>query len=342
MGRFTHELLKTEFPKPLGEIMADVERQGQWEGELTHTRRDGSRIVVTSRWAVQQSGEGKHLGVLEINRDVTARKAAEEELRKYHEHLEELVRQRTGELQATNRQLQKEVVEHKQTGEELARSNKDLEQFAYVASHDLQEPLRIVSGYLQLLERRYRDKLDKDADEFIDFAVDGARRMQSLIIDLLAYSRVGTKGRTSAPTDAGAALHRALANLKTAITEADAVVSSGQLPTVTADPVQLAQVFQNLVGNAIKFCRTDRRPEIQVSAEPYDGRWRFSVKDNGIGIEPQYVERVFVIFQRLHTRDKYPGTGIGLAICKKIVERHGGRIWVESTPGEGSTFYFTI
>jgi len=228
-----------------------------------------------------------------------------------------------------------------QRAEELARSNADLELFAYVASHDLQEPLRMVASYTQLLARRYKGKLDTDADEFIGFAVDGATRMQTLIQDLLCYSRVTTKGQSLQLTQTKAACDTALQNLQTSIKESNAVVNVGPMPSVLADEAQVAQLFQNLIGNALKY-RNECRPEIQVTARANGKEWVFSVQDNGIGIEPQYFERIFQMFQRLHTRTQYTGTGIGLAICRKIVERHGGRIWVESQPGEGSTFLFTI
>ena len=200
---------------------------------------------------------------------------------------------------------------------------------------------RSVAGCVELLEKNYRHQLDARAGEWIQHTVDGARRMQNLIRDLLEYSRVGTRGRRFEPTDAQAVLERALANLATATRTSGAAITSDPLPTLLADPAQLTQLFQNLIGNAVKFC-TARSPAIHVGVQPGDGGWHFSVRDNGIGIEAQYRERIFVIFQRLHTRAEYPGTGIGLAICQRIVERHGGRIWVESEPGQGSTFHFTI
>ena len=225
--------------------------------------------------------------------------------------------------------------------EELARSNAELQHFAYIASHDLQEPLRMVASYVQLLARRYKGKLDADADEFIAFAVDGAARMRTLIDALLAYSRVETKGKEFEPIDCEAVLDSTLSTLQAAIEESQAVVSRDPLPTVMADPTQLDQLFQNLIGNGIKF-RGVEPPRIHVSSERNGKEWIFSVRDHGIGIDPQYADRIFVMFQRLHTKGEYPGTGIGLAVCKKIVERHGGRIWVESQPGQGATFYFTV
>ena len=236
-------------------------------------------------------------------------------------------------------ELAKQALQHK--SEELARSNAELEQFAYVASHDLQEPLRMVASYTQLLARRYRGRLDADADEFIAFAVDGATRMQTLIRDLLSYSRITTQGRELHPTDTNLACTTACSNLQSAIEESGAMVTTGALPTVAADETQLTQLFQNLIGNALKY-RRERRPEIRIEARAMADAWQFSVQDNGIGIEPQYFERIFQMFQRLHTREEYPGTGIGLTLCRRIVERHGGRIWVESGPGVGSTFFFTF
>jgi PAS domain S-box-containing protein len=228
-----------------------------------------------------------------------------------------------------------------QTLQDLKRSNEELEQFAYVASHDLQEPLRMVGNYTQLLARRYKGKLDADADEFIAYAVDGAKRMQTLINDLLAFSRVGRRGKEFVATDAEAVLDRTLGDLGAAAAESGVIITHDPLPLVMADDVQLGQVFQNLIGNAIRF-RGDQSPQVHVSAQRNGSGYVFSVKDNGIGIAPEYFERVFVIFQRLHGRESYPGTGIGLAVCKKIVERHGGRIWIESEPGQGTTFYFTL
>ncbi len=224
---------------------------------------------------------------------------------------------------------------------DLERSNQELEQFAYVASHDLQEPLRMVSSYMQLLESRYKDKLDDDAKEFIDFAVDGAARMQRLIQDLLAFSRVGTRGRAPEVVSAEDALNEALANLAIRIQENGAQIEHQELPTVFVDRNQLTQVFQNLLGNAIKF-RAKREPVVKVSARQLDDFYEFRVEDNGIGFDQKHAERIFVIFQRLNSRETYEGTGIGLAICKKIIERHGGRIWVESRIGDGTTFYFTL
>jgi len=226
--------------------------------------------------------------------------------------------------------------------DELARSNAELQQFAYVASHDLQEPLRMIGSYTQLLERRYADKLDRDAREFMGFIVDGATRMKQLIEDLLAYSRVGTRGKELRPVQAQAVLDKALANLRASLEQSAATVTHDPLPEVSADDTQLAQLLQNLIANAIKFRKKDEAPRIHVGAEDAGDEWRFSVADNGIGIEPQYFDRIFMVFQRLHTQDEYPGTGIGLAICRKVAERHRGRIWVESAYGKGSTFRFTL
>src|SRR4030042_951036 len=269
----------------------------------------------------------KFLGRRISNRDITDRKNAEEELRKYREHLEDLVEQRTAKL--------------KKMADELTRSNKDLKEFAYVVSHDLKEPLQVIKGFLMLFEKRYKDKLDEKANEIIRFTVDGAERMQELIKDLLEYSQVGTKGKEFKPADCSLILNKAISNLKVSIEESGGVVTHDTLPTVTADAIQLSRLFQNLIGNAIKFHGSEA-PMVHISTERKGDEWLFSVRDNGMGIDPKFADRIFTVFQRLNSSDEYPGTGIGLAICKKIVEHHGGRIWVESEPGKGATFYFTI
>jgi light-regulated signal transduction histidine kinase (bacteriophytochrome) len=226
---------------------------------------------------------------------------------------------------------------------ELARSNAELEQFAYVASHDLQEPLRMVSTYMQLFEKRFKGSIvDEKADKYIAYAVEGAKRMQALIGGLLAYSRVGAGDHVSTRVDLNDTLDLALMNLSQALLDTRALITRDPLPTITGEPTQLAQVFQNLIANANKFHRPDVTPHIHVSATRQGGSWVLSVKDNGIGIEPEFFDRTFVIFQRLHTRTEFPGTGIGLSICKKVVERHGGRIWIESKPGDGTSFCFTL
>jgi signal transduction histidine kinase len=228
-----------------------------------------------------------------------------------------------------------------QTLADLTRSNADLEKFAYVASHDLQEPLRNVAGCLQLLEQKYKNNLDAQADQYIGYAIEGAVRMKALVQDLLAYSRIGTRGRPVEQVDCQQILSRTIANLRPAIADAGAVIAHDPLPTVLADDTQLLQVFQNLIQNAIKF-RQDEPPQVHVSAVKNDDEWVFSVRDNGIGIESRYFDRIFEIFQRLNKRERYDGTGMGLAIVKKVVESHRGRLWVESEPEKGTTFYFTI
>ena len=284
--------------------------EGRFEDEDWRVRKDGSRFWANVVVSALRDASGRVNGFVKITRDLTARKEAEDKIKRY--------------------------------AEELQRSNQELEHFAYVASHDLQEPLRTVSSFSQLLARRYQGKLHADADEFITFIVDGATRMQALINDLLAFSRIGTRGDPPAPVDWGKILQAAKENLEMAIAESGAVITNDPLPAVVADQTQLTQLFQNLFSNAIKFRRRGESPRIHVSAVRQGGAWQFSVRDNGIGIAPQYFDRIFIIFQRLHGREEYSGTGIGLAICRKIVERHGGRMWVESEPGKGSTFHFTI
>lgn len=269
-------------------------------------------------------------------------------LRKAHDGLEIRVQERTVDLEIANHALQNEINERLRAEEdinryaaELERSNQELQQFAYVASHDLQEPLRMVSSYLQLLERRYKNQLDDDAKEFIAFAVDGAKRMQALINDLLAYSRVGTRGKPFELVDLSQTLQQSQTNLKIAIDESSAQISAGPLPVVKGDSTQMMQLLQNLIGNSIKF-NHHHPPKINIRAERHNGHHHITVADNGIGFDTQYADRIFLIFQRLHTRDEYAGTGIGLAICKRIVERHGGKIWAESKLGEGTTFHISL
>jgi signal transduction histidine kinase len=244
------------------------------------------------------------------------------------------------ETAAAKHDLEEANVRLKKQTLELARSNAELEQFAYVASHDLQEPLRMVASYTQLLSRRYQGRLDADADEFIGYAVKGVNRMQGLIYDLLEYSKVGSTDHYTR-VDCAGRIKEAVANLKDAIEESGAAVATDDMPEVFGDGRQLTQLFQNLIANAIKF-RNHAPPQIRISARREAREWIFSVRDNGIGFDPQFADRIFVIFQRLHNKERYAGTGIGLAICKKIVERHNGRIWAESAPGEGTTFFFTI
>jgi PAS domain S-box-containing protein len=276
--------------------------------ELNGRHKNGGNFPIEIMLSPLESAEG--ILVTAAVRDITARKKAEAQL--------------LGKV------------------EELNRSNEELGQFAYIASHDLQEPLRMVASYTQLLSRRYKGKLDADADEFIAFAVDGASRMQHLIQDLLTFSRVGTKGQELLETSSEDALRRALINLRSAIQESGAEVTHDPLPMVLADDMQLTQLFQNIIGNGIKY-QSPGIPKVHISAHRNDDKkWMFSIKDNGLGIDPQYFERIFGMFQRLHKREEFEGTGIGLAICKKIVERHGGNILVQSHPGQGSTFQFPL
>jgi len=275
--------------------------------ELFGLKADGSEFPVEISLSAVQTKEGVHIcGAV---RDIGERKRAQEALRR--------------------------------TAAEVARSHAELEQFAYAASHDLQEPLRTIVGATQVLARDYKDKLDAEANEWMVFAAEGAKRMQVLLNALLDYTRVGAPHRPFELVDCQTVYQAALENLKSAIEESGAEVTSGPLPLVMGDGIQLVQLFQNLLANAIKF-EGQRRPRIHVSAEQREQEWRITVRDNGIGIDPKNFRRLFILFQRFHTSEKYPGTGIGLAICKKIVERHGGRIGVESVPGEGSIFYFTL
>jgi PAS domain S-box-containing protein len=284
----------------------------QWESvEIPILRPDGGvRIALWNSATIFDREGTAPLATIAQGQDITDRKRAEAALREYAENLQ--------------------------------RSNEDLERFAYVASHDLQEPLRSIVSFSQLLERRYRGQLGQDADEYIEFIVEGGNRMQTLILDLLAYSRVNTTAHELRPTDVEAVIAAVERHLDGQLRKAGAALTYDPLPTVLADPLQLEQIFVNLVTNAVKFHRQGEPLRIHVGARRLNGFWEFSVADNGIGIEPEYYDRIFVIFQRLHTKDAYPGTGIGLAIVKRIVERHGGTVRVDSTPGEGSTFFFTL
>ena len=293
-------------------LRLEGERAGLYEKEFGVALMAASMIALSVGFIVACAAR--------LNHADEERAAAQRALERVNDELEERVQERTA---------------------DLLRSNRELEQFAYVASHDLQEPLRMVGSYLQLLERRYKGKLDEEADEFIAFAVDGATRMKQLINDLLTFSRVGRRGGAMSPTDLGEAARQAMLDLRALLEESGAEVHLGALPTVRADPTQMRQLFMNLIGNAVKF-RGMQKPRIEIGAERRGGAWEVWVTDNGIGIDPKYAERVFEIFQRLHSREEYPGTGIGLAICKKIVERHGGQIRVRPAEGGGSTFTFTL
>ncbi len=275
--------------------------------EPAHTKYKGIRILETKIVLVNNSS-GIPIYILGISNDITDRKRIQTEL--------------------------------DNKTKELARSNTELEQFAYVASHDLQEPLRMVTSYLQLLEKRYKDKLDQDATDFISFAVDGSNRMRALIHSLLEYSRIN-RVKAFEEINLNVLLKEVLENLSTSIVESNAIIHIGELPKINGDPILINQLFQNLIQNAIKF-RNDKKPEIDISCQEEKDVYLFSIKDNGIGIQKEYIDQIFIVFKRLNSKEKYSGTGMGLAICKKIVERHGGKIWVESEFGKGSTFYFTI
>ena len=306
LDRIIHPDDRSVFLKHIHEV---GEKAVSDEIEFRIVRPDGSyRWIGHICQPVFDKG-GLFLGRRGSNRDVTKRKRAEDGLKKI--------------------------------SDELVRSNADLQQFAYAASHDLQEPLRVIEGFIKLLAKRYEKKLDAKAEEFIGFAIEGVKGMRALIKDLLDYSRVGTRDINLRPTDFSEAVDRAVFNLKEAVEESGAVITHDPLPTIRADIMQMSRLFQNLIGNAIKF-RGKKTPDIHISAERNENGWTFSVRDNGIGIDTENAERIFAVFQRLHTREEYPGTGIGLAVCKRIVERHGGKIWVKSKEGKGSTFCFTI
>ncbi len=471
IGNISHDLLKTHFPIEFNEFEKILINDKMWTGELTHTTKTGEKIIVESRQQLIQDNSGRNI-VIETNRDITERKKAEEELTGYRHHLQDLVKDRTAELEDAYESLKESEAQYltlfnsidegfctievifddndkpvdyrfleinpafeNQTGlkdaegklmrdlapnheehwfeiygkialtgkpmrfqnpakelnrwydvyafkigdpesrevailfnditkrkkienelkeyqdnleekvekrtEELEKSNAELEQFAYVSSHDLQEPLRMVTSFTQLLERRYKYQMDEDADEYIDFIVEGAHRMKYLIDDLLAFSRVSSRAKEFENLNLEKVLNDVLSNLSVSINENNASVNHDPLPIVTADPSQIRQVFQNLIGNAIKFHGT-KQPKIHITAQQQAEEWILAVADNGIGIDPEYQKQIFDVFKRLHTRADYPGSGIGLSISQKIIKRHGGNIWVESEQGKGSTFYFTI
>jgi PAS domain S-box-containing protein len=310
VGKTMRELLPNDSYDAVAQSDQDVVHAGATRTIEEVAEINGvTRLFLTTK-GPYRDGDQKIVGTIGISRDITERKKSEERLEK--------------------------------TVGELKRSNDELQQFAYVASHDLQEPLRMVASYTQLLAKRYKGRLDSDADEFIAYAVDGCDRMQGLIQALLVYSRAGTSGKALGQVSSESALRQGLANLQRAIKESGAVVTHDSLPAIITDDTQLAQVFQNLVGNAIKYHGVEA-PHVHVSATKNGGKeWIFSVRDNGLGIDPQYFDKIFVLFQRLHVRTEFEGTGIGLAICKKILERLGGRIWVESELQKGSTFYFAL
>ncbi len=310
IGQVSHSLLRTKFSQPLAEIEETIGSQGHWEGDVLQEKSDGQRIIVSSRHVLKTDRQGQPSGVLEINTDITVQRQSEQ---------------------------------RKMALAEMKRVNTELEQFASVASHDLQEPLRAVAGCLQILGKTYKGKLGKDADELIGHAVDGASRMRTLINNLLSLSRVSSSPVTLEPVDLTEAFDQVLRNLEIAIKETGAVITHEPLPIITGQKTQLIQLFQNLLSNAIKFS-SHRTPNIHVSVSRTNdiNRWQICVCDNGIGFEKEYSDKIFQPFKRLHGGGEYPGTGIGLAICKTIVEKHGGTIWAESEPGKGAKFCFTI
>jgi PAS domain S-box-containing protein len=309
--------------------------------------KDGSSRLIAWANSVLPDDRGAVEFVVEAGIDITDRKRAEEALEQARDQLELRVKRRTDELVETNKQLEWEIIERKRSqdaledrAKELSQTVADLERFTYVASHDLQEPFRNVTNCMEILRRRYEDQLGPDAAKLISYAIDSSIRLKELIDGLSMYSRVSARGGPFEPTDCEKMLDRAIAELQPLIRESGAMITHDPLPTVFVDSEQWFQVFVNLLANAIKF--NQRSPSVHVAVRKEQDELIFSVTDNGIGIEPQYFDRIFTIFQRLHRSDDYPGTGVGLAVTKKIIERHGGRIWVESTPGKGTTFFFTI
>jgi light-regulated signal transduction histidine kinase (bacteriophytochrome) len=309
-----------DFQRCMDHYLSCFVRRAPVRMEYRLRRADGEYRWILDQGVPRHSPGGVFEGYIGSCIDINDFKEAQDSLHRINDELEHRVRARTS---------------------ELSRSNADLEQFAYVASHDLQEPLRMISSYVKLLARRYQGKLDADADAFIGFAVDGADRMTRLIRDILLYARAGSESRALEPIDTNAALQTALTNLTVSIAESNAEVTCDPMPTVPAELTGLTEVFQNLIGNALKF-RGEAPAKIHIAAVRWDGAWIFTVNDNGIGFDPATSRNLFQLFQRFHSSEEYPGTGIGLAMCKKIVERHGGRIWAESQPGKGSRFHFAI
>ncbi|MGE5379228.1 MAG: sensor histidine kinase, partial [Candidatus Aminicenantes bacterium] len=306
-----HRIINSGFhPKEFFRNMYRTIASGRvWKGQIKNRAKDGSFYWVDTTIVPLTNREGKLSKYLAIRFDITPQKQIEEEM------IKALL--------------------------DVEQSNSELEQFAYIASHDLQEPLRMIASYSQLLTRRYEGKLDSKADQYINYITEGVQRMQTLIMDLLHYSRTATSKEDLKPVDLNIVMTEVLTDLKVAVETSHADIRVSPLPALMANHTQIRQLFQNLIGNAIKF-RGDEIPVIEVGALEEAERWLFSIKDNGIGIDQEYSEKVFMLFQRLNDREKYPGTGIGLAVCKKIVERHGGKIWIESEAGKGTTFFFTI
>ena len=367
LGKNATNLLQTHYPDEINSsnLLNDSFKNEDWSGEVTQKHKNGRVINILTSISPMEDGNDLFNGTIAINRDITDRKLAEELKQKMLDKEQELTEQLQSsneelkaiaeelqssneELRITGMELQSKNVELRESEDKLKElvnklkiSNRELEQFAYVSSHDLQEPIRMITSFTQLLERRYKGKLDADADDYIDFIVEGAHRMKYLIDDLLAFSRVSSDTKEFENVDLENVLDNVLSNLSVSIEENDAVITHDLLPTIVADSTQIMQVFQNLIANAIKF-HGSNPPKINISAQKNSEEWRFSVSDNGIGIEPEYQKKIFEVFKRLHTRDEYPGSGVGLSISQKIVRRHCGNIWVESEPGKGSTFYFTI
>ena len=306
LGKSPYELLQTEFPTTVSRIDEELAAKSRWEGQLEHKTKEGRKLFIASRWLKQNDNS-----ILEANRNVTDRVEREQKL--------------------------------KVLTAQLTRSNEDLQQFAYVASHDLQEPLRAVIGFMTLLNKRLEGKLQDEEKEWLGHAVDGAQRMRTLVNDLLTFSRVDSQGQPlEAGVDLNAVVKVAINNLSTLVEECGAVIEYDKLPRVTGDKGQLAQLMQNLIGNGLKYRSPDRKPAIKIESRSESGRQIVSVADNGIGFDMAHSKRIFVIFQRLHSRADHPGTGIGLALCKRIVERHKGEIWCDSKVGEGSTFFVSL